>query len=115
MEPREPAAPEPPADADAWTDEEWLDWLTATDAQFDGTEPDRPAPAVRPRHTGAQVIGEAMVGMARAMYGQQHDEIVIVAEGASEPEEDEPFTVHLDPDHPERSHVVFRDVPPTPE
>jgi len=114
VEPGEPVAPEPPADAEAWTDEEWLVWLKATDDEIPDTGASDPRPAVRPRRAGAQVLGEAMVGMARAIYGQQHDEIVIVAEGASEPEDDEPFTVHLDPDHPERSHVVFRDVPPPP-
>jgi hypothetical protein len=41
--------------------------------------------------------------------------VVIVAEGDSEPDKDDPFSVHLDPDHPERSTVVFREPtePPT--
>jgi hypothetical protein len=115
VEPGEPVAPEPPADPEAWTDEEWLVWLKATDVEVAGPGAGDQPPAVKPRRAGAQVLGEAMVGMARAIYGQQHDEIVIVAEGASEPESDEPFTVHLDPDHPERSHVVFRADPPPPD
>ena len=32
-----------------------------------------------------------------------------VAEGSGEPDGDEVFTVHLDPDHPEHSYVQFRD------
>jgi hypothetical protein len=51
-----------------------------------------------------------MLGLAYAIYGRRDDEVVIVAEGDSEQGEDEPFTVHLDPDHPERSSVVFRPV-----
>lgn len=49
-----------------------------------------------------------MLGMAEALYGPQQNEIVVVAQGNSEPDEDKEFTVHLDPDHPERSVVVFR-------
>jgi hypothetical protein len=60
------------------------------------------------------VLGQAMLGMAYAIYGRRDDEVVIVAEGDSEPDEDEPFTVHLDPDHPERSSVVFHQAPKPP-
>ena len=55
-----------------------------------------------------------MQGLAQAMFGQKN-EIVIVAEGSSEPDGDEPLSLHLDPDHPERSTVVVRpvDEPPS--
>lgn len=114
VEPTNPVPTEPPTDAQDWTDEEWLDWLSATDPQFGPVDP---RPVVRPeraRRRGAQVVGQAMVGMARAIYGGQHDEIVIVAPGDDQPDKDEPFSVQLDPEHPERSRVVFRDQPPDP-
>jgi hypothetical protein len=50
-----------------------------------------------------------MLGMANAIYGRLDNEVVIVAEGDSEPDKDDPFSVHLDPDHPERSTVVFKE------
>lgn len=111
MEPLEPVLPnDPPVDPEDWTDEQWLLWLKATDAdaQAEGDAPPV-TPVGRIAHsTGGQLLGQAMLGMANAIYGRRDDEIVIVAEGDSEPERDEPFTVHLDPDHPERSSVVFR-------
>jgi hypothetical protein len=98
---------EPPADAEEWTDEQWLAWLVATD-----DEP--PAPPASPlnrvtRSSGGFVLGQAMLGMAQAIYGRKDDHVVIVAEGKGEPDDEEDFTVHLDPDHPERSYVQFRD------
>lgn len=117
------ASQQPPDDPEEWSDEQWLAWLQATDQmdQMDGHHPDTestgsedPEATVTTciaRSSGARALGEAMRGMARAMYGQQYDEVVIVAEGSGEPGDDEPFTVHLDPDHPERSTVVFKPGP----
>ena len=101
----------PPADPEEWTDEQWLAWLKATDATQTRAD-ERPVTATGrvARSTGGQLLGQAMLGMANAMYGRRDDEIVIVAEGDSKPDEDDPFSVHLDPDHPERSTVVFRQV-----
>jgi hypothetical protein len=105
----------PPADPDDWTDEEWIEWLKKTDV----TEAER---ATRPvtalgritRSSAGSVLGQAMLGMASALYGREQNEIVIVAEGSSQPDEDKPFAVHLDPEHPERSVVVFRHQRPNP-
>ncbi len=99
----------PPADPEEWTDEEWIEWLTATDPE----EPEAERPPVttggRIVHSSAgMVLGEAMLAVGRVIFGRHDDEIVIVAEGKSEPEEDQPFTVHLDPEHPERSTAVFK-------
>jgi hypothetical protein len=106
---------EPPADPEVWTDEQWITWLKATDALVEGAADDAGKPATamgRIAHSGGgQILGQAMLGMAQAIYGAQDDEIVHVADGSSEPEPDEPFTVHLDPDHPERSTVVFHSDP----
>jgi len=104
---------DPPADPEGWTDEQWIAWLKATDALYDetvGDDADYAPISVMgklTRSSGGQVLGQAMLGMAEAIYGARDDEIVYVAEGNSEPEPDEPFTVHLDPDHPERSTVDF--------
>ncbi len=102
----------PPEDPEQWTDEQWLEWLKATDDQ---EEPDdRPAtPMGRvTRSSGGQALGQAMLGMANAVFGRQDDDMVVVEEAPDGPGDDEPFTVHLDPDHPERSTVVVRRPPP---
>ncbi len=115
MEPFDGAIPDdPPADPEEWSDEQWLAWLSATDSE--GKSPAGSSASStkigRVAHsTGGQVLGQAMVGMARAIYGRHDDEVVIVAAADSEPNPDEPFTVHLDPEHPERSSVVFRTEP----
>ncbi len=99
-------APEgPPADPEEWSDEEWLAWLKATDPH----RAERPVTTFgRLTHTtGGHLLGQAMVGLANAITGGQGDEVAIVAEGASEPGGDEPFRLHLDFEHPERSTAVF--------
>lgn len=101
----------PPSDPEAWTDEQWIAWLKATDD--DPSEPSGPVtPGARiVRSSGGQVLGQTMLALAHAIYGRRDDDIVVVAEGPGEGGEDEPYTVHVDRDHPERSTVVFRDVP----
>lgn len=99
----------PPLDPDDWTDEQWIEWLKRTDGDA-AADPNRPVTALGrvARSAGGSALGQAMLGMANAFYGRERSEIVIMAEGNSQPDEDEPFAVHLDPDHPERSVVVFR-------
>lgn len=111
MDPDDPAFPAaPPADPDDWTDEQWIAWLKATDAEAELESDSHPTTQMgRAVHSsGGQVLGQAMLGMAQAIYGRKQDDVAIVAEGPSEPDEDEPFTLKLDPDHPERSTVTFR-------
>jgi hypothetical protein len=105
----------PPADPEEWTDDQWLAWLRATDADVPPGG-DRPVTtAGRITHSsGGQMLGAAMLGMANAIYGRHDDEVVIVAEGDASPDGEEPFSVHLDPDHPERSSVIFREHPDPP-
>ncbi len=108
----DPAASEPPEDPEDWSDEQWIEWLKATD--------DEPPAERGPVTTGGRIVhssagsvlGEAMLAVGRVIFGRQDAEVVIVAEGKSEPGEDEPFTVHLDPEHPERSRAVFKKDPP---
>jgi hypothetical protein len=98
---------QPPSDPDSWTDEQWLTWLKATDDVVE--HGDVPATvAFRITHSaGGQALGDAMRGLANAMYGPKDEDIVIVSEAGGQPEDDEPFVVHLDRDHPERSTAVF--------
>ena len=53
-----------------------------------------------------------MLGLAEAIYGPKDEDQVIIVEGAGEPEDDDPFNVQLDFEHPERSQIVFRAEPP---
>jgi hypothetical protein len=111
MEPVDSSNPEsPPSDAEQWTDDQWLEWLKATDAQTATADEDASEPlSSRITHSlGGQMLGQAMLGLAQVIYGQKQEEVVIVAEGNSEPEEDEPFAVSLNPEHPEQSVIVFR-------
>jgi hypothetical protein len=57
--------------------------------------------------SGGQALGDAMRGLANAMYGPKDEDLIIVSEAGGQPEDDEPFVVHLDRDHPERSTAVF--------
>lgn len=103
---------EPPADPNDWTDEQWLEWLKATDAPSD--EPDEGFSKVMKRvveSAPGQVLGQAMLGLSQAIYGHHDDTVAIVVEGNGESTDDEPFAVRLDPDHPERSSVVFKSKP----
>jgi hypothetical protein len=100
---------EPPSDPEEWSDEQWLAWLRATDATAERGA-DRPVTiGSRLAHsTGGSVLGTAMLALSQVIYGRRDDEVVIVVDAGSEPAPDVGFEVHLDPDHPERSTVVFR-------
>ncbi|HUY65028.1 MAG TPA: hypothetical protein VMV14_11010 [Acidimicrobiales bacterium] len=81
MPARPPLGADPPVDPEEWTDEQWLAWLSATDAEL-------PPPAETARVTArfkdrpaGQVLAAAMLGLP---------------------------VVHLDRDHSERSHVTVR-------
>jgi hypothetical protein len=110
-------APEPPADPEAWTDEQWLEWLRATDGSgfggADGDEGSDPGTKMTAftQRPGARALGAAMLGLRNAMYGRPDDEIVVVADAGGDPpgSETELHELHLDPDHPERSEVVVHD------
>ena len=96
---------EPPADPDAWTDEQWLAWLEAIDADQDdaGHRPARRGARRKP----ARMLGNAMVGLHEVIYRKREEAAVVAEAGGDPPRDDEP-EVHLDPDHPERSEVVIR-------
>jgi hypothetical protein len=101
---------EPPSDPNEWTDEQWIEWLKATD-DVSSVQPDESISKVVRRivqSTPGQALGQAMLGMAQAIYGRQDEDVVMVVEGNGQTKDDEPFAVRLDPDHPERSSVVFK-------
>jgi hypothetical protein len=108
----QPPAEGPPGDPEQWTDEQWIEWLKATDDPDEaGDAPVTPMGRVT-RSSGGQVLGQAMLGMANAVFGRQDDEVMVVEEAPGGTGDDEPFTVHLDAEHPERSTVVVRQPPP---
>jgi hypothetical protein len=106
----------PPADADDWTDEQWIEWLKATDADT-AAAPNLPPATVAGRvvhSTGGQVLGQSMLGLAQAIYGRPEQKVVIVAAANGEPDTDRPFDLHLDADHPDEAFVVLKPEPPRP-
>lgn len=90
---------EPPADPEAWTDEQWIAWLEATDAE-PASEVDEPSRATR---RAASLLGRAMLGLEEALFGPRHDDEIVIVAGADEPTETDGLEVHLDPDEPARS------------
>ena len=109
--------PDPPSDPEAWTDEEWLAWLRATDgAGFggpDGGEDDDPGTKMSAftKRPASRALGAAMLGLRNAMYGRPDDEVAVVVDADGDPpgaDAPELHDLHLDPEHPERSEVVVR-------
>ena len=96
---------DPPRDPDEWTDEQWLAWLQEGAEEDDELSP--PVTGHLQRSSGGQVLGNAMLGLAQAMYGTVRPQVVVEAPAPGEPH-DEDLDVRLDPDHPERSVVVHR-------
>jgi hypothetical protein len=109
--------PEPPADPEAWTDEQWLAWLAATDGEGyggpggDETVGDVTRMAALAKRPAAKALGAAMIGLRNAMYGVPDDEIVAVADAGGDPPNDDVHDMYLDPDDPGRSRVVVHPLP----
>jgi len=96
----------PPGDPDAWSEDEWLAWLADVDAE---AAPEPTGHPVRRRESlGVSLMGAAMLGMHRAIYGERDDEIVMVVDADGEPPEPEALEVHLDPEDPDASTVTVR-------
>ena len=55
-----------------------------------------------------QLLGAAMLGMHKAIYGDTEDEIVMVIEADGEPLDPEELEVHIDPEDPDASTVTVR-------
>jgi hypothetical protein len=92
---------QPPDDPDAWTDEQWMEWLHAT--EDDGAD-DQRVFAPRLSSPGGVVLGAAMMGLQKGIYGDvEKPEIVIEAEASGR---DDGMKIDLDPDDPSDSTVV---------
>jgi len=97
----------PPADANDWSDEQWIEWLVATDEASAVDE--NPSVLKRAANTkSGQVLGQAMLGMANAFYGPKDDDVQIVVENKEKNLDEESFVVNLDFDNPESSTVSFK-------
>jgi hypothetical protein len=93
---------EPPEDPDAWTHEQWIEWLQAL-----GDAPDSDAPVRRRRSSrNGSMLGAAMMGLEQVVFGRvAKPEIVIEAEADGQDD----GLVLLDPDDPAASVIA---VPP---
>ena len=97
----------PPADPNEWSDEQWIEWLVATDeaAEIDST----PSVLKRAASTkSGQVLGQAMLGMVNAIYGAKESQVQIVVENKEKSLEKDSFVVNLDFENPESSTVSFK-------
>ena len=97
----------PPADPNEWSDEQWIEWLVATDeaAEIDLT----PSVLKRTASTkSGQVLGQAMLGMANAIYGAKESQVQIVVDNKEKSLEKDSFVVNLDFENPESSTVSFK-------
>ena len=57
------------------------------------------------------MLGAAMTGLDEAMFGAKEERPGVVVDAPGEPPGDRPFDLLLDPEHPERSMVVFHAPP----
>ena len=53
------------------------------------------------------MLGAAMTGLDAAMFGPKEERPGVVIDASGDRPPDLPFEILLDPDHPERSMVVF--------
>jgi hypothetical protein len=62
----------------------------------------------------ARMLGAAMTGLDAAMFGPKEERPGVVVDAPGAPPDDLGFDLLLDPEHPERSLVVFHapEVPP---
>lgn len=92
---------QPPDDAEVWSDEQWIQWLGES-ADDEPTEQRVYAPKLS--SPAGTVIGAAMLGMQRAMFGDvEKPEVVIEVDANGK---DDGNRVDLDPDDPSHSTVV---------
>ena len=92
----------PPFDPDDWTDEQWMEWLRATEVE--GDDPRVYAP--RLSSPVSTVLGAAMMGLQKGMYGDVEKPEVIIEVDANG--QDDGIKVVLDPDDPTQSTIIVR-------
>src|SRR3954469_11543771 len=91
----------PPDDPSAWTDEQWIEWL-----QLPELDPDTERRVYAPRldSSAGTVLGAAMVGLHKGMYGEVDKPDIVIEVGAK----DDGDRIDPDPDDPSNSTVVIR-------
>jgi hypothetical protein len=95
-----------PDDAESWSDDEWLAWLAEVDAEAPAEPTGHPA---RPqRSLPAALMGAAMLGMHRVIYGDTEPDVQMIVQADGDPSEPEKLEVHLDPEDPDASTVTVR-------
>ena len=101
---------QPPVDPQDWTDEQWLEWLEATDGQapVPGEEAleagAHPTVGERVRSSpAARGMGGAMIALHEIFYKPKEDQVVIVAQAGGDPPDPDALELDLDPEHPEAS------------
>jgi len=92
---------QPPDDPDTWSDEQWIEWLHATEEPA-GTEQRVFAP--RLSSPAGVVLGAAMMGLEKGMYGDVAKPDIVIEVAARGRDDD--TKVDLDPDDPSASTVV---------
>ncbi|MHB1786330.1 MAG: hypothetical protein ACYCS7_09285 [Acidimicrobiales bacterium] len=96
---------QPPADAQDWSDEEWLEWLVATD-QVPAAEAGEGPWAPKVHSVPTRMLGAAMTAMHDAIYGPVRRDEVVMEAPSGPPGGPEDVEVHLDAEHPEQSRAV---------
>ena len=97
---------QPPDDPDAWSDEQWIEWLHATE---DDVEVDKRVFAPRLSSASGVVLGAAMMGLQKGMYGDVEKPEIVIEIGAKG--RDDGMKIDLDPDDPSDSTVVVEAKP----
>jgi hypothetical protein len=93
----------PPLDPDDWTDEQWMEWLRANETTADD---DRRVYAPKLSSPVSTVVGAAMMGLQKGIYGDiEKPEVVIEIDASGQ---DDGVKVVLDPDDPSQSTIVVR-------
>jgi hypothetical protein len=96
-----------PDDPNDWSDEEWIAWLEAGDAE-NPVDNDRPVlPSWRKGPVALQFLAASMTAVGEAIYGKK-EQPAIVIQAPGDPGEDDGLDVHLDHDHPEESVAIIR-------
>jgi hypothetical protein len=95
---------QPPDDPDAWTDEQWMEWLHATETEGDA-DGERRVYAPKLDSPAGAVIGAAMMGLQIGIYGDVEKPAVVVEAAAKG--RDDRTKIDLDPDDPSESTVVL--------
>jgi hypothetical protein len=93
----------PPDDPDAWTDEQWMEWLHATETDGDDDGERRVYAPKLDSPTGV-VLGAAMMGLQKGMYGDVEKPEIVIEVGAKG--RDDGMKIDLDPDDPSASAVI---------